>query len=191
MTHAHSHSRTNALALEVCATRAGFALGCAYSSSDEYEADVIKNRRAAVLFQGTIHNRQAQSDYGIEQLQLRQGDLVTRRTMNQLVVDISNQMIALRQARTRYGVAVDALALQSDLLVKERQKFALGDSTISNVIAAQRTEATARSTEVTARATYNRARLGLEQTLGETLEHYHVSMQEAVAGLVAKPSDKR
>ena len=54
----------------------------------------FKNRRAAVLFQGTIHNRVAQSDYGIEQLQLRQGDLISRRTMNQLVVDISNQMIA-------------------------------------------------------------------------------------------------
>ena len=147
--------------------------------------DDFKNRRAAIVFQGTIHNRVAQSDYGIEQLQLRQGDLATRRTMNQLVVDISNQMIALRQARARHSVAVDTLALQTELLGKERQKFALGDSTISLVIAAQRTEATARSTEVTARAAYNRARLGLEQTLGETLEVHHVSMKEALAGRVA------
>ena len=140
--------------------------------------DDFKNRRAAVLFQGTINNRIAQSDYGIEQLQLRQSDLVARRTMNQLVVDISNQMIALRQARSRYSVAVDALALQSDLLGKERQKFALGDSTISAVIAAQRSEASARSTEVAARAAYNRARLGLDQTLGETLERHHVSISK-------------
>ena len=130
----------------------------------------------------TIHNRIAQSDYGIEQLQLRQGDLVTRRTRNQLMVDISNQMIALRQARARLSVAVDALALQSDLLGKERQKFALGDSTISAVIASQRGEATARSTEVSARAGYNRARLGMEQTLGETLDKNHVSMKDALAG---------
>ena len=142
----------------------------------------FKNRRAAVVFQGTIHNRIAQSDYGIEQLQLRQGDLVTRRTRNQLVVDISNQMIALRQARARLSVAVDALALQSDLLGKERQKFALGDSTISAVIASQRSEATARSTVVSARAGYNRARLGMEQTLGETLDKNHVSMKDALDG---------
>ena len=47
MEHARTHSKTNVLTLEACATRAGFALGCAYSSSDEYEADVIRSRRAA------------------------------------------------------------------------------------------------------------------------------------------------
>jgi hypothetical protein len=47
MEHPRTHSKTNVLALEACATRAGFALGCAYSSSDEYEADVIRSRRAA------------------------------------------------------------------------------------------------------------------------------------------------
>ena len=146
----------------------------------------FKNRRAAVLFQGTMNNRIAQSDYGIEQLQLRQSDLTTRRMMNQLVVDISNQMIALRQARSRYSVAVDALALQSDLLGKERQKFALGDSSTSAVIASQRSEAAARSTEVSARASYNRARLGLEQTLGETLEKNHVAVKDALAGVATR-----
>ena len=144
----------------------------------------FKNRRAAVLFQATIHNRVAQADYGIDQLQLKQGDLTTRRSMNQLVVDISNQMIALRQARARHSVALDALALLSELLGKERQKFALGDSTISAVIAAQRSEATARSSEVSARAGYNRARLGLEQTLGETLDKNHVLVKDALAGQV-------
>ena len=98
--------------------------------------------------------------------------------MNQLVVDISNQMIALRQARARYSVAVDALALQSDLLGKERQKFALGDSTIAAVIAAQRSEAAARAVEVSARASYNRAHLGMQQTLGETLEVHHVELPD-------------
>ncbi len=147
----------------------------------------FKNRRAAVIFQASLNNRTAQADYGIDQLQLRQGDLATRRAMNQLVVDISNQMIALRQARARYSVAVDALALQSDLLGKERQKFALGDSTISAVIASQRSEASARSTEVAARAGYNRARLGLEQTLGETLERNHVLVEGALGGSLKAP----
>jgi len=153
--------------------------------------DNFKNRRASVGFQASVGNHVAQGDYGIEQLQLRQGDLTSRRTMNQLVVDISNQMIALRQARTRHSVAVDALALQSDLLKKERQKFDLGDSDISTVIAAQRGEASARSTEVSARATYNRARLGLEQTLGETLDNNHVAMQDAAAGASSTPAKPR
>jgi outer membrane protein TolC len=142
----------------------------------------FQNRRVAGAFVGTIENRQAQADYGIDQLQLRQGDLITRGTMNQLVVDISNQMIALRQARTRYSVAVDSQALQTELLKKEQQRFGLGDSTITAVIDAQRADATARSTEVAARAAFNRARIGLEQTLGETLERNHVSMSDALIG---------
>lgn len=43
------------LALESCATRAGFALGCAYSSSDEYEAEVIRRRRAAGAYGVSYH----------------------------------------------------------------------------------------------------------------------------------------
>jgi len=38
---------TSALALETNAVCAGLALGCAYASSDEYEAEVINVRRAA------------------------------------------------------------------------------------------------------------------------------------------------
>ena len=43
------------MALEACATRAGFALGCAYSSSDEYEADVIRSRRAEGAYGASYH----------------------------------------------------------------------------------------------------------------------------------------
>jgi hypothetical protein len=47
--------KANAITLEACATRAGFALGCAYSSSDEYEADVIRSRRAAGAYGVSYH----------------------------------------------------------------------------------------------------------------------------------------
>ena len=140
----------------------------------------FKARRGAVVFQGTFHNRVAQSDYGIDQLQLQQGELASRRTLNQLVVDISNQMAALRQARLRYSVAADSRTLLADLADKERQKFALGDSTLNDLINAQRSLATAQSTEVSARASYQRARLGLDQALGETLERTNVSVEQAL-----------
>jgi hypothetical protein len=55
MGQAHAHSNPNVLALEACATRAGFALGCAYSSSDEYEAEVIRSRRAAGAYAVSYH----------------------------------------------------------------------------------------------------------------------------------------
>jgi hypothetical protein len=140
------------------------------------------SERAALYLQGTLRNRQAQGDYGIDQLQLRQGDLIERRSMNQIVVDVSNQVIALRQARARYATAVDARALQEQLLEKEQRKFSLGASTRNDVIVVQRSLATARSTEVAALANYSHARVSLDQVLGETLEKNNISLDEAMAG---------
>jgi outer membrane protein len=146
------------------------------------------NWRTAVFFDGTVHNRVAQGDYGVEQLQLRQNELVTRRSMNQLVVDISNQVIALRQARARYSTAVDTRVLQEQLLEKEQRKFSLGVSTINEVVVVQRALATARAAEVASLATYSRARVSLDQVVGETLEKNNVSIEEALDGRVARDS---
>ena len=146
------------------------------------------SRRAGVLFQGSIGNHIAQGDYGIDQLQLRQGDLIEQRTMNQLVVDVSNQMVALRQARARYSAAVNTRTLQEQLLEKEQQKFSLGSSTINDLIAAQRTLTSAQTAEVGSLAIYSRARVGLDQVLGETLEKNHISTDDALKGTVAHQS---
>jgi len=119
---------------------------------------------------------------------LKQGDLIERRSMNQIVVDVSNQVIALRQARARYSTAVDTRALQEELLEKEQRKFSLGASTRNDVIVAQRGLATARSTEVAALVNYSHARVSLDQVLGETLEKNNVSITEALDGRVARGS---
>jgi outer membrane protein TolC len=142
------------------------------------------SERAAVLFQGNLRNQIAQGDYGVDQLQLQQNELVARKSMNQIVVDISNQMVALRQARVRYGTAVDTRILQDQLLEKERQRFSLGDSTINAVIAAQQNQVTAQSNEVAALSAYSHARVALDQVVGETLENNHVEAGDALQGKV-------
>jgi outer membrane protein len=139
-------------------------------------------RAGAVVFVGTLKNHVAQADYGIDQLQIVQGDLMEQRTRNQLVVDISNQMIALRQARSRFSQAVDTRILQEQLLDKEQQQFLLGGSSIEEVVAAERSLATAQYAEVATLASYSRARVGLDQVLGQTLEANHVSVEEALRG---------
>jgi outer membrane protein len=146
------------------------------------------SEQASITFFGNFHNRVAQGDYGVEQLQLRQSDLVTRRAMNQLVVDISNQMIALRQARARYSTAVDTRTLQEQLLEKEQRKFSLGNSTINDLVVAQRSLAAARIAEVAALTIFSRARVSLDQVIGETLEKNNVSVGEALKGRVARDS---
>jgi len=147
-----------------------------------------KSHTGALVFQGTLGNRTAQGDYGIDQLQLRQGDLSERGRRNQLVVDISNDMTAIRQTSLRYRNAVDTRKLQQELLDKEQQKFSLGGSTIDNVINQQRSLVLAESAEVQALSGYVHARVALQQVTGETLEANRVSLDDALKGRIPSES---
>ncbi|MBV9500558.1 MAG: TolC family protein [Acidobacteriaceae bacterium] len=136
----------------------------------------------------TLRNRQAQSDYAIDQLTYRQSQLQTARDMNELVVDVSNQVTAVRQARVRYSSAVKSRVLEQQLLDAEQKKFSLGASTTQLVVQQQRDLATAQSTEVAALAAYSNARVALNQTLGTTLQANNVSLDEALSGHVQRRS---
>jgi len=138
--------------------------------------DNFPSRSAGFLFQGYLRNHVAQGDYGVDQLQLRQGNLIERRNQNQLVVDISNYVVALRQARSRYSQAADSRKLLGELLEKSQQAFSFGAATISDVEAAQSALVTAQETEVATLAAYSHARISLDQVLGQTLEVNHVSV---------------
>ncbi len=140
------------------------------------------NNYGGVYFQIPFNNRQAQGDYGIDQLQLKQNDLVSHRELNQLVVDISSQIVALRQARARYATAADTRALQQQLLDKVKLDFSLGGATLNDLITAQRSLSAAQTTEISAQAAYSHARIALDQVVGETLEKNHVSVSDALAG---------
>ncbi len=139
-------------------------------------------------FLATIRNREAQADYDIDQLQLRQTQLTTEKDLKQAQVDVMNAVIALRQARARYDAALRNRILSQQLLDAEQKKFALGASTPYNVILQQRDLAAAQSSEIAALATYRNARVSLDQTLGATLEANQISLGDARAGKVARAS---
>ena len=143
------------------------------------------NEQGQISLSASIRNRQAQADYGIDQLQYRQSQVSTQRDTNQIVVDISNQLSALRQSRTKYQAAKDTRALQEELLASERKKFSYGISTFNDVVVDQRVLVTAQINEVNAAATYERARVSLDQVLGETLEKNHISFDEGISGVVS------
>jgi outer membrane protein len=146
------------------------------------------SENVGVFFQAPLGNRQAQTDQGIDQLQLRQTQLTTQKDLKQAEVDISNSVIALRQARARYDAAVRNRILQQQLLAAEQKKFSLGASTPYNVVQQQRDMAAAQSTEISALVTCSNARVSLDQTLGTTLETNHISIADARTGKVAQPS---
>jgi outer membrane protein len=143
---------------------------------------------AGFYFQAGIGNHQAQADYGVEQLQLKQGDVSSQRDKNAILVEISNEMLALRQARSRYVVAADSLKLQDELLLAEKNRFSYGTGTISAVVIAQRAVVTAQTTLISSLSAYAHARAALDKALGETLEVNHISVDEGLDGRIARES---
>jgi outer membrane protein TolC len=83
---------------------------------------------------------------------------------------------------------VDTRALQEQLLEKEQQMFSFGTATITDVVNSRKSLLGAQLTEVSALSSYSHAKIALDQTLGETLEVNHVSIDEAVNGHVERPS---
>ncbi len=140
------------------------------------------------FFGANIRNRQAQADYAIDQLSMRQSEVQMHKDLNQVAVDVSNQTIGLQQARVRYQAAVKNRVLQGQLLDAEQKKFALGASTTFLVVQQQRDLSIAQSSEVAALVAYSNARIALDQTLGTTLQAHQVSLEEAKTGRVARRS---
>jgi outer membrane protein len=144
--------------------------------------------RAVGYFQTPLRNDQAQADYAIDQLQLRQSQIQLSKDLNQVAVDVSNYLVAMRQARGRYRAAVQTRILQQQLLDAEQKKLAGGASTPFNVVQQQRDLVAAQSAETAALVDFSNARVALDQTLGTTLEANHVSIAEAQAGKVQRLS---
>lgn len=135
-----------------------------------------------------LRNRQALADYAIDELTLRQMQLANSRDASHVQVDVSNYVIALRQARAAYETAVHNRILQEELYRSERRRFELGASTAYNVTQQQRDLTAAQSSEMAARVGYINARIGLERTTGEILSANHVTLSEARNGVVNRQS---
>jgi outer membrane protein len=143
---------------------------------------------ATAFYNGRLRNRQAQADATIDLLTMRQDQLQLQKDSNQVAVDVSNQVVALQQARVRYLAAIKNRVLEQQLLDAEQKKFGLGASTPYNVVSQQRDLATAQSSETAALVAYSSARIALGQTVGTTLEDTHVSIEDAKSGRIARQS---
>ncbi len=143
---------------------------------------------AGFFYSMPLENRQAQADYGIDQLTLRQTQLTIQRDINQVQVDLMNAVVALKQARARYEASVRNRILSKQLLDSEQKKFALGASTPYNVTQTQRDLSAAESSELGSLVTWNNARISIDQILGTTLATNHITLSEAQSGKVARSS---
>ena len=166
---------------------ANFVGGLGNATSQIFRRN-FPSQHIGAFYRESVRNRTAQADYGIDQLSLRQTELQYQRDVNELAVDVSNQVIALRQARAQYQAAVHNRILEQQLLDAEQKKFALGASTPFNVVTQQRDLATAQSAEIAAKVAYSNARVALSQTLGTMLQDYNITFEEALSGNVSHAS---
>ena len=134
----------------------------------------------------TLRNRAAQEAYITQGLQLRQSELALQKESNQILSDVQNALIAVKNARTRYTSAAKASAVAQQVLDAEEKKYQLGASTSYLVIQHQTDLATARQAEVAAVATYAQAKLQLDQATGTILENNNVVIDEVKNGRVSK-----
>ncbi len=141
---------------------------------------------AGIFASASIGNRAAQADFGIDQLQYRQSQLTTAATRNQVEVDVTNSVVALRQARARYQAAHANLILQQQLLEAEQKKFQLGESTAYNVIQQQRDLAAAKASELSATVSYQSGRINLDSITGTIVETNDIVLSEAKAGHLSR-----
>ena len=136
-----------------------------------------------------LRNRAAQADMIRDQLSLRQREMGLQQLENQVRVDVQNALIALQQARARFRAANKARILQEQTLDAEQKKYALGASTIYNVILVQRDLAQAQSVEVAALSAYSIAAVEMDRSTGQTLTRHNISLAEAYRGDVSRPPD--
>jgi outer membrane protein TolC len=134
-----------------------------------------------------LRNRTARANYAIDSLQLRQQELNRRRQVNSLRVEVENALVAVEQARIRYEAAVEERALREQVLDAEEKRYALGVSQAFFVIQYQTELVVAQSAEVAALSEFVKAKVDLDQVTGQTLEAFHISIDEAREGRMAAP----
>ncbi len=141
---------------------------------------------AALQLNIPLRNRAAQADMAIDQLNIRQREIQLQQFENQVRVEVQNALIALRQSRATYKAAVQTRIFREQTLDAEQKKYALGASTIFNVILVQRDLALAQSAEVAALSEYGRARVQFDLATGNTLVTHNISIEEAERGQVSR-----
>ncbi|MBS1833381.1 MAG: TolC family protein [Acidobacteria bacterium] len=136
----------------------------------------FQTRRIGTFFNAIVNNRQAQADYTVDTLSLRQSELSQAKRLSQIEVDIASAVAGLRQARVRHEYAVQNAKLQDALVKAEQRKYDFGASRPYDVIQMRRDLGNAQSAEVSAKASYMAARILLNTMLGRTLSANNISI---------------
>lgn len=143
---------------------------------------VYPNYTVGVQLTIPLRNRVAQADYVRDEVQLRQTQVRRQQLENQVRLEVENALLILQRARADYDAAIQTRELQEEALDAEQQRYQVGASTTYLVIQAQRDLAQARTSEVVTAGNYAKAVTAVERATGQTLETYHITLDQAYKG---------
>jgi len=125
-----------------------------------------------------IKNRAAKAEMG-NALVSRRADLYNERLLReQVLLDVSDAVHQLEQAKLSIVAGREALDLANKTMAAEQRKYDLGSSTIFLVLEAQTEVAAAQQTLLQAEVGYQLALATVDHATGELLEPYHVQIAE-------------
>ena len=131
-----------------------------------------------------IRNRSAQADQVRSELEYRQAQMRLQQLQNQISIEVRNAQYALQQNRARVEAAQKGRDLAQQSLDAEQKKYALGASTNTLVLQAQRDLAQSASNVVLAMTAYEKSRVELDRVTGLTLDHNNISLADSEVGVV-------
>jgi outer membrane protein TolC len=134
-----------------------------------------------------IRNRTAQADQVRSQLEYRQAELLLHQLESQINIQVRNAQYAVQQNKASVDAAKDARELAIQSLDAEQKKYALGASTNTLVLQAQRDLTQAEVNYVSALTNYEKSRVTLDQVTGYTLERLGIVLSDAATGTVSTP----
>jgi len=136
-----------------------------------------------------IRNRSTQADFITDELNYRQQQIQDKQLRNNIKLNVVNARTALSQARAAYDTSVEARQLQDQTYAGTRRKYELGTATIIDLLTTQRDATTRELNESGALNQYIHAKVNLENVVGEILQNYEVSIDEAQNGQVKRQPD--
>jgi outer membrane protein len=129
-----------------------------------------------------LRNRIAQADAARDAIQLRQVQARTEKLSAQIREDVETAVVALQTAQAAYEAASQSRDYQAQLLDAEKDKLSVGQSTDLAVLQNETYLAQAKSTEIAARSNWMKARIELDDAVGDLLEKNHIELDDAIRG---------
>ena len=149
------------------------------NSSPDYLAEVQVNI--------PLRNRQARADQFRSELEYRQAELQVEQIKKNIRIQVRNAAYALEQGGARVEAARKARDLAQRTFDIKKQEQQLGAGSNFETVTAEHDLALASSALATAETTYEKSRLELYSSTGQTLNRLGISLEEARSGVVAAP----